>query len=209
MTMNLQQALAQLPLVAILRGVAPAHCVDIGRMLVDEGFSMIEVPLNSPQPLLSIERLALAIGDQALLGAGTVLHSAQVAEVASAGGRLVVSPDAKVAVVQATCAAGLYSIPGFATTSEAFAMLDAGAHALKLFPAEAFTPRVLQAMRAVLPADVVVLPVGGIGPDSMAPWRHAGAAGFGLGSALYRCGDDVGAIRLRARELVAAWRALA
>ena len=208
MALNLHQALAQLPLVAILRGIAPEQCVDVGRMLVDEGFSMIEVPMNSPRPLISIERLASAIGDQALVGAGTVLHSAEVAQVASAGGRLVVSPDAKMPVVAATCAAGLYSIPGFATVSEAFAMLDAGAHALKLFPAEAFTPAVLKAMRAVLPGEAAVLPVGGIGTGNMALWRAAGSAGFGLGSALYRAGDDVEVIRARARELVAAWRAL-
>ena len=209
MTMNLQQALAHMPLVAILRGIAAEQCVAIGRMLVDEGFSIVEVPMNSPQPLLSIERLADAIGDRALIGAGTVLNGAQVAQVASAGGQLVVSPNANAQVVLSTCAAGLYSMPGFATASEAFAMLDAGADALKLFPAEASTPQVLKALRAVLPADVAVLPVGGIGVDSMAAWHEAGAAGFGLGSSLYRAGDDVELIRGRARGLVAAWRTLA
>jgi 2-dehydro-3-deoxyphosphogalactonate aldolase len=165
--------------------------------------------MNSPQPLISIERLAEAIGDQALIGAGTVLNDAQVTQVASAGGRLVVSPNANAQVVLSSCAAGLYSMPGFATASEAFAMLDAGADALKLFPAEASTPQVLKALRAVLPADVAVLPVGGIGVDTMASWRVAGAAGFGLGSSLYRAGDDVEIVRARARDLVAAWRALA
>lgn len=208
MTVDLQQALARMPLVAILRGIAPEQCVAVGQMLVEEEFAIIEVPLNSPRPLLSIERLAAAIGDHALVGAGTVLQVSEVAQVASAGGRLVVSPDAKAPVVTATRAAGLYSIPGFATASEAFAMLDAGADALKLFPAEAFTPQVLKAMRAVLPKAVAVLPVGGIDAAGMASWRSAGAAGFGLGSALYRAGDDLELIRGRARALVAAWHAL-
>jgi 2-dehydro-3-deoxyphosphogalactonate aldolase len=192
----------------ILRGIAPEHCVAVGRMLVEEGFCLIEVPMNSPRPLLSIERLAGALGGQVVVGAGTVLTCEQVNEVACAGGRLVVSPNANAQVVQATCASGLYSVPGFATASEAFAMLDAGADALKLFPAEAFSPQVLKALRAVLPAEVAVLPVGGIGPAAMAPWRAAGAAGFGLGSALYRPGDDLALIRKRAHELVAAWHAL-
>lgn len=208
MDSHLQQSLANMPLVAILRGITPRECVDVGRMLVDEGFSIIEVPLNSPQPLVSIERLAQKIGGQVLVGAGTVLHIDQVCEVASAGGRLVVSPNARADVVAATKAQGMISIPGFATASEAFAMLDAGADALKLFPAEAYTPAVLKALRAVLPADAAVLPVGGIDVASMAPWQAAGAAGFGLGSALYRIGDDLDSIRGRARNLAAAWRAL-
>ena len=208
MDSDLQQALASMPLVAILRGITPRESVDVGRMLVEEGFSIIEVPLNSPQPLLSIERLAQAIGEQALVGAGTVLRTEQVREVASAGGRLVVSPNARADVVAATKAQGMISIPGFATASEAFAMLDAGADALKLFPAEAYTPAVVKALRAVLPADVAVLPVGGIDAASMATWWAGGAAGFGLGSALYRTGDELDSIRGRARNLLTAWRAL-
>lgn len=205
MTIDLAQAMAQTPLVAILRGIKPQESVAIGQVLVEEGFSIIEVPLNSPQPLASIEAMTKALGDRVLIGAGTVLGTEQVTQVASAGGRLVVSPDAKVEVVQATRAAGLYSIPGFATVSEAFAMIDAGADALKLFPAEASSPQVLKAMRAVLPAQVPVLPVGGIDSQTMSAWREAGAAGFGLGSAIYRPGDSADVVRKKARSLLAAW----
>ena len=205
MTIDLAQAMAQTPLVAILRGIKPQESVAIGQVLVEEGFSIIEVPLNSPQPLASIEAMTKALGDRVLIGAGTVLGTEQVTQVASAGGRLVVSPDAKVEVVQATRAAGLYSIPGFATVSEAFAMIDAGADALKLFPAEASSPQVLKAMRAVLPAQVPVLPVGGIDSQTMSAWREAGAAGFGLGSAIYRTGDSADVVRKKARSLLAAW----
>jgi len=185
---DLQSCMARLPLVAILRGVRPEEAVAIGAALVEQRFALIEVPLNSPDPLNNIARLADAFGDTALIGAGTVLDPADVARIADAGGRLIVMPHSDTAVIRAAKQAGLACVPGFATPTEAFSALSAGADALKLFPAEANPPAVLKAMRAVLPADVPVLPVGGITPDGMAAYRAAGAAGFGLGSALYKPG---------------------
>ncbi|GAB4192975.1 MAG: 2-dehydro-3-deoxy-6-phosphogalactonate aldolase [Thalassobaculales bacterium] len=202
---TLAQAMARLPLVAILRGVAPAEVEGIGAALVEAGFSLIEVPLNSPQPVDSIARLAAAFGSRALIGAGTVMSAEQVSEVAAAGGRLIVMPHADAAVVRRAKALGLHAVPGFATPTEAFAMLAAGADALKLFPAEASPPAVLKAMLAVLPRGTAVLPVGGITPASMAGYRAAGAAGFGLGSALYRPGDDAAAVAAKARAFVTAY----
>lgn len=202
---TLAQAMARLPLVAILRGVAPAEVEGIGAALVEAGFSLIEVPLNSPQPVDSIARLAAAFGSRALIGAGTVMSAEEVSEVAAAGGRLIVMPHADAAVVRRAKALGLYAVPGFATPTEAFAMLAAGADALKLFPAEASPPAVLKAMLAVLPRGTAVLPVGGITPASMAGYRAAGAAGFGLGSALYRPGDDAAAVAAKARAFVTAY----
>ena len=183
-----------LPLVAILRGVKPDEVVDIGEVLVEAGFRIIEVPLNSPQPLASIERLAAHFGDRILTGAGTVMDPASVSEVAAAGGRLIVMPHADTKVVETANSQGLYALPGFATPTEAFRMLDAGADGLKLFPAEANPPPVLNAIRAVLPAKISVLPVGAITPEKLAAYWSAGANGFGLGSALYKPGmtaDDV------------------
>lgn len=197
-------AFASCPLIAILRGVQPDEVVAIGEELVAAGFTLIEVPMNSPDPLDSVARLAAALGDRAMIGAGTVLTVDQVAAMRDAGGRMVISPNANGDVIRASAAAGLVSLPGIATPSEAFAALDAGATALKLFPAEGASPTVLKAMRAVLPGDLRILPVGGITPEGMAPWRQAGAAGFGLGSALYKPGmtaDEVGA---RARAFIAA-----
>ncbi len=206
--LDFETAMAELPLVAILRGIAPPDAADAARALVRAGIRIIEVPLNSPQPERSIRAMVDAVGADALVGAGTVLSEDEVQRVRDVGGGLIVSPDARPSVVRATRAANMISLPGFATPSEAFAMIDAGAHALKLFPAEAFAPKVLRAMKAVLPANVPVLPVGGVDASSMAAWRAAGAAGFGLGSALYRADDDVAALERRARELAAAWRAL-
>lgn len=197
-------AFARCPLVAILRGITPGEVAAIGTALVDAGFTLIEVPLNSPDPLDSIARLADAVGDRAVIGAGTVLRAADVDAVAAAGGTMIVSPNTDRAVIAATAARDLVSLPGIATPSEAFAALDAGASALKLFPAEAASPAVLRAMRAVLPAATRILPVGGIDPDTMQPWRAEGAAGFGLGSALYRPGFDAAAVRARADRFVAA-----
>ena len=188
----------RLPLVAILRGVEPDEVVAIGAELVDVGFAVIEVPLNSPEPFDSIGRLAAAFGDRALIGAGTVLTAAAVDRVAAAGGGLIVMPHADTAVIRAAKGAGLFAVPGFATPTEAFAALDAGADALKLFPAEAAPPAVLKAMRAVLPPAVPVLPVGGIRPETMAGYWEAGAAGFGLGSALYKPGDAPATVRAKA-----------
>jgi 2-dehydro-3-deoxyphosphogalactonate aldolase len=199
-------AFAQCPLVAILRGVAPYEIDAIGDALVDAGFTLIEVPLNSPDPLDSVARLAKRFGGRAVIGAGTVLRVEDVAAVEAAGGKMIISPNANLKVIAASAAKGLVSLPGIATPSEAFAALDAGATALKLFPAEGSSPQILKAMRAVLPKEVRVLPVGGIAPDTMAPWIAAGAAGFGLGSALYKPGMSAGQVAINARAFVAALR---
>lgn len=197
-------AFAVCPLIAILRGVRPDEVVAIGEELVAAGFTLIEVPMNSPDPLDSVARLVAALGDRAMIGAGTVLTVDQVAAMRDAGGRMVISPNTNIDVIRASAAAGLVSLPGIATPSEAFAALGAGATALKLFPAEAASPVVLKAMRAILPKDVRVLPVGGIVPEGMAPWREAGAAGFGLGSALYKPGMTAAEVGIRARAFVTA-----
>jgi len=200
-------AFAQFPLVAILRGVRPDEIVAIGTVLMDEGFTLIEIPLNSPDPLESVHRLAAHAGDAAMIGAGTVLTPAAVEQVRAAGGRMIISPNTNAAVIEASVQAGLASLPGFATPSEAFVALEAGATALKLFPAEAGGPPVLKAVRAVLPPATRVLPVGGITPDTMAAWRAAGAAGFGLGSALYAPGLSPQDVRERARAFRTALQA--
>lgn len=197
-------AFASCPLIAILRGVRPDEVVAIGEELVAAGFTLIEVPMNSPDPLDSVARLVAALGDRAMIGAGTVLTVDQVAAMRDAGGRMVISPNTNIDVIRASAAAGLVSLPGIATPSEALAALDAGATALKLFPAEAASPTILKAMRAILPSAVRVLPVGGIVPEGMAPWRQAGAAGFGLGSALYKPGMTAGEVGARARAFVTA-----
>jgi len=201
-----QAKLGECPLVAILRGVEPHEAAAIGEGLVDAGIRLIEVPLNSPRPLSSIEALALRLGDRAMIGAGTVTAVGEIAEVRAAGGALIVSPHVDERVIAATVEAGLVSLPGFLTPSEAFAALDAGAHALKLFPAEVARPAMLSALRAVVPPGTMVLPVGGITPRGIAPWLAAGAAGFGLGSALYRPGASPAEVRRRAAAFVAALR---
>jgi 2-dehydro-3-deoxyphosphogalactonate aldolase len=198
-------AFARCPLIAILRGVKPGEVVAVGEALFDAGFRLIEVPLNSPDPLESIARLAQTFANRAVIGAGTVLRPAEVSAVRTAGGTLIVSPNTNVEVIATTVKAGLVSLPGCATASEAFAALDAGATALKLFPAEGASPAVLKAMRAVLPRGVRLLPVGGITPGNMAPWREAGAAGFGIGSALYSPGVGLDEIARRARTFVEAF----
>jgi 2-dehydro-3-deoxyphosphogalactonate aldolase len=197
-------AFASCPLIAILRGVRPDEVVAIGEELVAAGFTLIEVPMNSPDPLDSVARLVEALGDRAMIGAGTVLTVDQVAAMRDAGGRMVISPNTNIEVIRASAAAGLVSLPGIATPSEALAALDAGATALKLFPAEAASPAVLKAMRAILPSELRILPVGGIIPEGMAPWRQAGAAGFGLGSALYKPGMTAEEVGARARAFVTA-----
>jgi 2-dehydro-3-deoxyphosphogalactonate aldolase len=195
-----------LPLIAILRGVTPDEVTGIGGTLLDAGFRVIEIPLNSPQPLESLRRLAAACGDRARVGAGTVLTVRQVHDVAAAGGTLVVSPNADAEVIRATRSAGLWSGPGVATPSEGFAALSAGAHFLKLFPAEQVGPTVVKAWRAVFPAEVPLVPVGGITPEGMAAFVAAGAGGFGLGSALYRPGMKPAEVRRAADAFIAAWR---
>ena len=197
-------AFAHCPLIAILRGVKPDECEAIGDALFEGGIRIIEVPLNSPDPLASIERLSRKFGDDALVGAGTVLRTEQVRDVAQAGGRLIVSPSVNADVIRASVAAGLFSCPGYFTPSEAFAALDAGAHALKLFPAEGASPALLKAQRAVLPRDIRLIVVGGVGPDNMAPWLEAGASGFGLGSGIYKPGQTPEQTLTKARAFVAA-----
>lgn len=203
----MHEYLEPLPLIAILRGLTPAEAPAVGDALFDAGFRVLEVPLNSPDPLASIAALAGRHGGRALVGAGTVSTTAQVAEVAAAGGRLIVMPHADGAVVRAAKAAGLWCVPGAATPTEAFAALAAGADALKLFPAELLTPPVLKALRAVLPREVKLLPVGGITPRNLNDYVAAGASGFGLGSALYKPGDTAQQVAANARTFVAAWRA--
>jgi 2-dehydro-3-deoxyphosphogalactonate aldolase len=198
-------AAATLPLVAILRGLPPADAVAVGQALVAHGMSLIEVPLNSPQPLTSIAALAQTLPD-ALVGAGTVLTPQQVREVHAAGGQLIVSPNFNTEVVAEALRLGLVCLPGVMTPSEAFAALAAGADGLKLFPAEMASPAVVKALRAVLPADALLLPVGGITPDTMPAYRRAGASGFGLGSALYRPGMGAAEVAGHAAGFVTAWR---
>lgn len=192
------------PLVAILRGVKPDEVVAIGEALVEAGIEIIEVPLNSPDPLVSIEALAKRFGDAVLVGAGTVLTVEQVGAVARAGGRIIVSPSTDFDVIAATAAEGLVSAPGYFTPSEAFLALKAGATALKLFPAETATPALVRAQRAVLPKEVPLLIVGGVKPDAVGQWFEAGADGFGLGSALYKPGQSAEQVGQQARDFVIA-----
>jgi 2-dehydro-3-deoxyphosphogalactonate aldolase len=196
--------LTRCPLVAILRGVKPEEAVAIGAALERQGVVIVEVPLNSPRPMESIALLAREFGERLLIGAGTVMTTAQVAEIAAAGGKLIVTPHADAAIVRAAKQHGLLSVPGFFTPSEAFAILAAGADGLKLFPSEAASPAVLRALRAVLPAGTAVLPVGGIDATNIAAWRAAGAAGFGIGSAIYKPGDSPEIVGAKAHALIAA-----
>ena len=195
------------PLIAILRGVEPREVVDIAEGLIAAGILIIEVPLNSPEPLESIRRLAAACGKRALVGAGTVMGSDEVDAIRAAGGELIVTPHANAPVVRRAKDLGLLAIPGFFSPTEAFAMIEAGADGLKLFPAEAASPKVLAALRAVLPRTVPVLPVGGIDAAAIPPWLKAGANGFGIGSALYKPGLDRAAVAAKARILVDALKA--
>ena len=205
MPIEFETAFRRCPLVAILRGVRPDEVVAIGTALVEAGFPLIEVPLNSPDPLRSIAALADAFSGRAVVGAGTVTTAAEVTAVRRAGGTLVVSPHSDPAVIRATKAEGMTAIPGAATPTEAFAALAAGADAVKLFPAEALPPTVVKALGAVLPRGTRLLPVGGIQVANMNAYRKAGAAGFGLGSALYRPGDGAAVVGERARLFVTAW----
>jgi 2-dehydro-3-deoxyphosphogalactonate aldolase len=187
--------LAPLPLVAVLRGITPAEVPAIAGVLTAEGFRVLEVPLNSPDPFASIRTLSAAHGADCLVGAGTVVDVADVARVRDAGGRLIVMPHADVAVVREAKRHGMICLPGVATPTEAFAALAAGADGLKLFPAEAMVPAALRAWRAVLPAGTRVFAVGGIRPDNMAAWWAEGATGFGTGSNLYKPGADPSHVR--------------
>ena len=200
--MDLKQALAACPLVAILRGVKPGEVEAIGAVLIEAGLRVLEVPLNSPAPFDSIGRLARRFGDQALIGAGTVMRPADLDRLAAAGGRLMVTPHADPALVHAARAHGMATAPGFFTPAEAFALLHAGADALKLFPAEAASPAVLKALRAVLPGGTMVLPVGGMDAATIPAWHAAGAAGFGVGSAIYKPGDTPAHVAAKAAALL-------
>ena len=197
------------PLIAILRGLTPQDAHAIGHALTQAGITRLEVPLNSPDPLDSIAILAREFGDVAQVGAGTVLTPDQVRAVRDAGGRIVLSPNCDADVIRATVAAGMASFPGVMTPTEAFVALAAGATGLKLFPGELIGPKGLRAMRAVLPAGTDCWAVGGVSVDTMAEWRRAGAAGFGIGSSLYTPGDSADTVAAKAAAIVAAWEASA
>lgn len=194
-------------LVAILRGIKPDEATDIGAVLLDAGITMIEVPLNSPDPFDSIERLAKSCGDDALIGAGTVIDPADVDRVLDAGGKLVVSPNCDRKVIARTCALSMVSMPGVFTPTECFAAIGAGAQAIKLFPASLAGPGGMKALKAVLPEAIDVYAVGGASASNFTEWLKAGAAGFGIGTALYKPGDTPDAIAQKAREIVAAYDA--
>jgi 2-dehydro-3-deoxyphosphogalactonate aldolase len=206
MSSAFQSAFQQLPLVAILRGVKPDEVEAIGAALYTAGFRLIEVPLNSSDPLDSIARLARSLPADALVGAGTVLTQEAAQQVKDAGGQLIVSPHCDPTVIRFAKTLDMIALPGIVTPTEAFAAISAGADALKLFPAEMMPPAVVKALRAVLPKDMAVLPVGGITPEGMAAYRRAGANGFGLGSALYAPGYSAEEVGQRARTFVRAWQ---
>ena len=202
--MDVKGWLERCPIVAILRGVQPAEVESIGFALERAGITIVEVPLNSPSPLESIKILSRCFGARMLVGAGTVTQPSQVADVAAAGGKLIVTPHADLAIVRAAKQAGLYAFPGFFNPTEAFALVQAGADAIKLFPAEVLGPPMLKAMLAVLPKSTIVIPVGGVDAPQVAPWLAAGAVGLGAGSSIYKPGDDARIVEGKAEVLVAA-----
>lgn len=196
------------PLIAILRGLEPARAVDVAHALVDAGISLIEVPLNSPDPLSSIGAIIAAVGDAALVGAGTVLDTGAVRSLAGIGARLLVAPNCNAAVIEAAVASDMIALPGVLTPTEMFAAIAAGAHGLKIFPAELVPPAAVKAVRAVLPPGLPLFMVGGISAANMAAYRAAGATGFGLGSSLFTPGKPLADIAAAAKAVVAAWDAL-
>ena len=202
------RAFESLPLVAILRGLKPDECETVGDALVEAGFRLIEIPLNSPDPLASIATLANRYGDDVIIGAGTVLSADAARSVADCGGRIVVMPHSDPKVITAAKAADAWCIPGVATPTEAFAAFANGADAVKLFPGEAMPPRVLKSWRSVFAADMRLLPVGGVGVENMADYMAAGASGFGIGSALYKPGKPVQSIRADAERFVKTYRTI-
>ena len=203
---DLRGWISRCSVIAILRGIRPDEVESIGNALEEAGVSIVEVPLNSPDPFQSIGILARVFGDRMLIGAGTLTDPAQVTEVARAGGRLIVTPHAELSIVRAAKQAGLFAVPGFFNPTEAFALLQAGADAIKLFPAEVVGPSMLKALKAVLPKDTLVIPVGGIDKQSIAAWMVAGAGGFGAGSSIYRQGDDAKTVKQKATVLIDAVR---
>ncbi|MCC2610554.1 2-dehydro-3-deoxy-6-phosphogalactonate aldolase [Neorhizobium petrolearium] len=205
--MTFEEALKACNLVAILRGIKPEEAESVGEVLIAAGWRIIEVPLNSPEPLKSIERLVKRFGDKALIGAGTVLTPAQVTDVAATGAKVIISPNANPAVIKAARAAGMVSLPGVATPTEAFAAIEAGATGIKAFPAEAIPPLIIKAWKAVLPKEIPVLAVGGVTPENMPAYVQAGAAGFGIGSSLYKPGTDIASVAEKARKFIEAMRA--
>jgi 2-dehydro-3-deoxyphosphogalactonate aldolase len=208
MSTRFEQAMTSLPLVAILRGVKPSEAPGALEALVSAGFFLIEIPLNSPEPLASIAAMRRLAPREVFIGAGTELRVEDVAAVADAGGDLIVAPNMDADVIRAAKARGLIALPGVATPTEAFAALKAGADGLKAFPAEMIPPHVVKAWRAVIPRSVPILPVGGVTPTTMTDYLKAGATGFGLGSALYKAGDSAQRIAENARAFVQGWRAL-
>ena len=196
----------RLPLVAILRGLEPSSALPVGSILVESGFDIIEVPLNSPDPMGSIAALVAEFGQRALIGAGTVLTVEQVDQLADIGAGLVVSPNCNPDVIARSVAHGMISLPGVLTPTEMFAALDAGASGLKIFPAELIKPSVIKAVRAVLPSTAPVFVVGGVGTDNMAQYLAAGVSGFGMGGSLFTPGKPMSAIAADARALVAAFK---
>jgi 2-dehydro-3-deoxyphosphogalactonate aldolase len=200
--LDLRAWLERCPVVAILRGIKPAEAESIGFALERAGIAIVEVPLNSPNPLESIAILSGSFGARMLVGAGTLTKAAQVAEVAAAGGQLIVTPHADTAIVRAAKQAGLWAAPGFFNPTEAFALLDAGADALKLFPAEVLGPPMLKAMLAVLPKPALIVPVGGVDAQNAASWLAAGALGIGAGSSIYKPGDDARIVEGKAKALL-------
>ena len=201
-----KDALAKMPLVAIIRGVKPDEVLGVATAIKDAGFTLIEVPLNSPEPYKSIEIMAQAMGDEILIGAGTVINVEQVNKVHAAGGRLMVSPHTNVQVIKRTKQLGLYSVPGFYTPSEAFTAIDAGADALKMFPADTLGVTGLKAISVVLPADMPVFAVGGVKLNNMAAYIAAGAAGFGLGTGIYKAGMSAQQAGINAQAHIAAFK---
>jgi len=202
-------AFDDLPLVAILRGLTPDNAEAIGDALVDAGFRLIEIPLNSPDPLTSIGLLAKRYGDDVIIGAGTVMSPEAAADVIGQGGRLIVMPHSDPAIIGAAKQAGAWCVPGVATPTEGFAAFAAGADAVKLFPGEALPPKVVQSWRSVFPAAMRLLPVGGVGIDNMADYAAAGASGFGIGSSLFKAGKSASEVAADAREFITAWRRIA
>jgi len=202
----LHAAMTHCGLIAILRGLQPDESAAIGHALYEAGFRLIEVPLNSPDPLESIRIMRGALPSDCLIGAGTVIDPADCERIHQAGGELIVMPHSDAAVIRAAKAAGMICCPGVATPTEAYAALAAGADALKLFPAEQLGPAVLKAWRAVLRPPIALVPVGGITPDNLDIYVQAGASGFGLGSALYKPGLDAAEVGKRARDFIAAWK---